>query len=101
MIDDAEEEECKEALLGYFFLLRSAEGMTTAALDDAIKEWCTDRLQTNLDFEVADAMAKLRALSLCRVTGRTASGEEIHQAVPLDAACRHLDRIWDGYFTAS
>jgi hypothetical protein len=39
VIDGAEEEECKEALLAYYFLLKHPAGMTEAQLDDAIEGW--------------------------------------------------------------
>jgi len=95
IIDAAEEEECKEAILGYYFLLAHPQGLTEADLDDAIETWFATRHDTLLDFEVDDALRKLRGLGLCR------TGEEerpIYQAIALKDACAHVDYIWDNYF---
>jgi len=65
LLDDAEEEECKELILAYYFLLVSGGSVgTLAALDVMIEEFFHAELQTDLDFEVDDAFRKLVDLGL-------------------------------------
>lgn len=98
LIDSAEEEECKEALLAYHFLLRSDQGLTAKTLDNSIEKWFAQTHDIELDFEVDDALRKLTALELCRESGKNPDGETIYQALNLEAACTRLDYIWDNYF---
>jgi len=93
LLDAAEEEEVKEAVLAYHFL-RSAEGALTAdELDERIEAWFARRWGAEFDFEVADGVRKLRRLRLVDDTG---GGLE---AVPLVEATRRLDETWDNLFT--
>lgn len=64
LINDAEESECKETLLAYYFLLSNGEALSAQALDKAIEQWFEDNWQCKLDFEVEDALQKLQRLSL-------------------------------------
>ena len=64
LINDAEESECKETLLAYYFLLTSKEPISTEALDAIIEQWFEKTWQCRLDFEIEDALKKLRDLSL-------------------------------------
>jgi hypothetical protein len=91
LVDDAEEEECKEAFLAYGFLLTQPQGCTREELDAAIEEWFRHKWDYTVDFEIGDALDKLRRLGLV-------SGEEMLQALPLAEACQALDRRWDDYF---
>ena len=64
VLDEAEESEVKESLLAYYFLLVADEPLTTAELDQNIEAWLAERWQCRLDFDVDDALGKLRRLSL-------------------------------------
>jgi hypothetical protein len=66
LVDEAEEEECKEALLGYFFLLRAPDGLSSADLDGMVEAWLKERFKISTDFEVGDAIAKLVNFGLVR-----------------------------------
>lgn len=66
LVDEAEEEECKEALLAYFFLLRHKEGVDSADLDREVERWLEQKFKISIDFEVSDAVAKLVDLGLVR-----------------------------------
>ncbi|MCX2980728.1 DUF3754 domain-containing protein [Halieaceae bacterium IMCC14734] len=92
LVDDAEEEECKEAILAYSFLLRSEQPLTRQQLDAAIEQWLQDQWDCTIDFEIDDALDKLRKLGLV-------SGEQTLLALPLVEACEALDQRWDNYFT--
>ena len=92
LLDAAEEEEVKEAVLAYHFL-RSAEGALTAdELDRRIEDWFARRWGIEFDFEVADGVGKLRRLRLIDDTDGRLS------AVPLAEATRRLDETWDNLF---
>jgi Protein of unknown function (DUF3754) len=95
LIDEAEEQECREAMLAYFFLWRqgSDAGWTGQQLDDAIESFLEQRVQVQVDFELSDAIDKLKRLQLVEPVA-----EDRLRAVPIDVALGALDRAWDGYF---
>lgn len=64
VLDEAEESECKESLLAYYFLLAEQAPMTAQQLDQAIEAWFAVRWQCQLDFEIDDALKKLKLLDL-------------------------------------
>ena len=69
ILDDAEESECKESLLAYYFLLVNNKPMTAAELDAAVEHWMEKQLSCSLDFEIDDALAKLLKLELASCDG--------------------------------
>ena len=92
LVDEAEEEECKEAILAYYFLLTSPPPLSRAALDAAVEQWFRDAWQCEINFEIDDALDKLKNLGLVQ------SDQEQWSAIPLDAALQRLDKRWDDYF---
>ena len=98
IIADAEEEEFKEALLGYSFLLKAEAGLSARALDDAIEAWFKEVYGVPIDFEIEDALGKLERLQLCKITGKDDTGAPLWTAVALPEACERLDRRWDNFF---
>lgn len=93
LIDAAEEEDYKEALLAYTFLLNSASGLTATQLDDKIEAWFNDQHHCLLDFEISDALAKLERMKLVTVV------QNCYHAVPLTQAKQDLDQYWDTLFS--
>lgn len=96
LVDCAEEEEYKEALLAYYILWRrrdEPEPWTSARLDAAVEDLIKAKAGLAIDFEVADALAKLSRLGLAQ-----ADGQGRLRAVALDEALATLDRRWDDYF---
>jgi hypothetical protein len=93
LIDAAEEEEFKEAVLAYYFLLTTKQDLTKHQLDDRIEKWFEDKWNCSIDFEIDDAMRKLEQLELISRDGDTL------RCKPLLEAKRRLDDIWDNYFT--
>jgi hypothetical protein len=96
LIDAAEDEEYKEALLAYFFLWRSigaAEPMTVASLDARLEHYLKEKTGIEINFDVNDALTKLFRLGLAR---SDPSGG-LH-ALPIDRALAALDRQWDDTF---
>ncbi len=92
LIDAAEEEECKETLLGYYFLLAARGPVAGPDLDRRIEAWFRDKWSCALDFEVEDSLAKLVRFGLAEREGGA------YRAVPLLEARRRLDRMWDDVF---
>jgi len=93
LIDAAEEEEVKEAVLAYFFLLKENRPIEKSELDDLIEKWFESKWDCKINFEIDDALKKLERLELV-----TREGDMI-QCLPLAEAKRRLDHIWDNYFT--
>ena len=92
LIDTAEEEEFKEAVLAYFFLLTAKDPLSKTALDQRIEKWLAERWDCHIDFEIGDAIQKLQRLKLI-----TADNDYL-RCVPLDSAKQQLDAIWDNFF---
>jgi hypothetical protein len=94
VMDDAEEQECRETLLGYFCLWKYAppQGWTAEQLDDYVEMYLEGAAKLKVDFEIGDALAKLERLRLVVRTGET------YRSVPLAKALEQLDWIWDNYF---
>lgn len=93
LLDAAEEEEVKEAVLAYHFLRSAGQPLTTAELDRRIEDWFAQRWEATFDFEVSDGVGKLRRLRLI-----DEDGAERLTAVALDEAKRRLDQTWDDLF---
>jgi Protein of unknown function (DUF3754) len=96
LLDTAEEEEVKEAVLAYHFLRTAERPLDAAELDRRVEDWFVRRWDAAFDFEVADGVRKLRRLRLV-----DDDGQGRLSAVPLDEAKRRLDRTWDDRFTYS
>ena len=92
LIDAAEEEDTKEALLAYSFLLKSKNGLSAHALDEQIETWFKSKYQCELDFEISDALEKLERMHLVTCTNT------LYNAVNLERAKAILDERWDSLF---
>ena len=93
IIDEAEEQECIEILLAYYFLLKSGIPCSPSELDKKIEEWFSKSYQTVVNFDVADAIKKIVNLSIIIV-----NSEGIIEAKALKETLVILDREWDNYF---
>jgi hypothetical protein len=69
LLDDAEESECKESLLAYYFLLVEGSPMTAEGLDARIEAWLAETWECRIDFEIDDALSKLARLGLVIESG--------------------------------
>ncbi len=94
LLDEAEEQECREALLAYYYLWRYAgtNGWRAADLDDYVEMDLERLARLKVDFEIGDALAKLERLQLVTRNGET------YVAVPIERALEVLDYAWDNYF---
>lgn len=96
LLDEAEEQECREAFLAYYFLWRRAgsEGWTSEQLDREIEAFLLREAELNIDFEVGDALAKLRRLQLI---AQTPDGR--WRAATIEQALSDLKQSWNRLFT--
>ena len=92
IIGAAEEQECKEAFLAYYFLGTASPAPTQDELDQRIESWLKETFAVDIDFEVDDALRKLDRLGLLKRDGGRLS------VPPPDEALERLDSHWDNYF---
>ena len=97
LLDDAEEQECREAILAYFVLWGHAggAGLTGGDLDDRVEQFLERHAGVKVDFEVGDAVAKLERLRIVERLG------DRYRARPLAQALQVLDWSWDNFFKFS
>lgn len=91
LLSTAEQQEVVEVLLAYRFLLDAPDGTSEAELDATIEDWLRQACQQEIDFEIDDAVGKLRRLGVV-------DGDEVLRPVPLSVALPALDRRWDDLF---
>ncbi len=92
MIGAAEEQQCKEAFLAYYFLRTAATPLTQAELERRIEGWLRDAFAVDIAFNVADALAKLERFGLLR-----REDERLSVLFP-DQALARLDDAWCSLF---
>jgi hypothetical protein len=91
-LDEAEEQDFREALLAWFILWRDgdAAGWTMDELDAAVESYLCQATGKHVDFEVDDAMVKLSLFDLVDTVT-----PDRWRACTLDQAVARLDRRWD------
>ncbi len=92
LVDEAEEEECKEVILAYYFLLISEKGLSQEALDTVIEQWFQQQWHCDVDFEIEDALAKLLEYKLI------VKQNKIFIAIDSKKAIAVLNKRWVNYF---
>lgn len=92
LLNSSEEEELKETILAYAFLNRSKIPLTADELDIQIESWFKTKLNADLDFDVEDALFKLKNIGL----GIETDGK--WEVIPIDKALIRIDEVWDGIF---
>ena len=92
LLNSSEEEVLKETILVYSFLSRSKTPLSAEELDYQIESWFSSALHTNLDFDVKDALSKLKNLGL----GVETNGK--WEVISLEKALVQIDALWDGVF---
>lgn len=101
MLDGAEEEECKEALLLYYHLLASrGTPLTAAQLDARIEDWMRRKFDQVVDFDIDGPIENLQ-----RIRGKDRQGRERSlltvtpaghlEIPPLEDVLHILDQLWD------
>jgi hypothetical protein len=92
LVNEAEAEESKEALLAYYFLLVSPLALTKTELDRQVESWFEAKWGCSIDFEVDDALLKLRTLGLIEEFDDKLTSVDLKRGINL------LDQRWDNYF---
>jgi len=94
IVDLGEEQEVKEALLAYTFLLvEKDKGYNEERLDDRIEKWLLDTFNRDVDFEVDDALAKLENMRLLHTAeDGTLSVTSVEKSLTI------LDEYWDNIY---
>jgi hypothetical protein len=100
LLAEAEEQEFREIVLAYWLLWRGGQsGATTRQLDTAAETWLRQRCGLAVDFEIADAVAKLHRLGLATPTRSASEGVPSRwRAASIDDALASLDHAWDACF---
>ncbi len=96
LLDEAEEQEFREAVLGYALLRRRAGdgGWTEEELDKDAEQFLRETLGFQVDFEVADALSKLARLGCA-----TQTRDGRWHAAELGETLICMDRAWDNFFS--
>jgi hypothetical protein len=91
MVDEAEEQDTREALLAYFFLWQTAspDGCPPPQLDAAIEAFVDREIRLPVDFEIADALEKLARWDLA-----SSDSHGRWRAVPVGEAVARLTVRW-------
>ena len=92
LVDTAEEEEFKEAILAYYFLLVEDRDLTITELDETVELWFENKHNCRINFEIEDALHKLERWDLVSREGNIIRRKDLHDAM------EQLDKIWDNYF---
>ncbi|MGO4770692.1 TMEM143 family protein [Flavobacterium sp. W22_SRS_FK3] len=92
LLNSSEEEVLKETILAYAFLHKSKNPLTAEEIDNQIESWFKTKLQTELDFDVKDALLKLKNIGL----GIESNGK--WEVIPLEKALIQIDELWDNAF---
>ncbi|OIV42263.1 TMEM143 family protein [Flavobacterium johnsoniae] len=92
LLNSSEEEALKETILAYAFLNRSQNPITAEELDFQIESWFASKLKTDLDFDVNDALLKLKSIGL----GIENNGK--WSVISLGESLIKMDELWDNVF---
>lgn len=92
LLNSSEEEVLKETILAYAFLHRSESPLTASALDSQIESWFKTELNTELDFDVKDALLRLKNIGL----GIETNGK--WEVISPEKAIIKIDELWDTVF---
>jgi hypothetical protein len=95
IIGEAEEQDWKEALLAYYSLLTADVPLAREALYPRVEELLARVFRISADFEIDDALARLRRLDLLDETDGRLS------VLPLADALARLDKEWNDFFGAA
>lgn len=94
LLDEAEEQQCRETILAYYFLWRYAgeRGWLARDLDDYIELDLDRRCNLKVDFDVSEALVRLEKMRIVEKVG------DRYRARPIAQALQILDFAWDNYF---
>lgn len=90
LMDEAEEQQSREAILGYYCLLKYApeKGWASQQLDDFIELFFTQHFVKKIDYDIVDGIKKLQSLGLVEESGM------LFKAIPIEDALKKLQAKW-------
>ena len=93
IVDMAEEQEVKEAICAYMFVLQSSIPVNEEQVDDQIEQWLKHTFGIDIDFEVDDALDKLEKMNLLNIDENGfLSVEDLHSSLVI------MDDYWDNLY---
>jgi hypothetical protein len=95
LIGAAEDQECKEAFLAYYFLHTADASSTQDELERRIEIWLSGTFGLDCDFDVDDALRKLDRLGLLVRDGERLS------VLTLEDTLDQLKRVWGDLFSSA
>ena len=113
LIDEAEEEECKEIILVYYHLLASKTPLSSEEIDDRIEQWMEDKFGCKIDFDINNTIISLSKIKGLIFKNRSKIEEDknqqeekslvtfdngYYQVLPLEQAKEIIDYTWDHLF---
>ena len=110
LVDDAEEEECKEIILVYYHLLTSNTLLTPEQLDNKIEVWMEKKFDRKIDFDIDGPLN-----NLTQIKGKIISDSKNEDQIPdvsllsydengccqvlsMDKGKKLIDYIWDNLY---
>jgi hypothetical protein len=93
LLDEAEEQDCREALLAYFLLWKKArpDGWTARDLTEFVEPYLEKNVSLPVDFETGNVLATLEKLRLIEKHG------DRYRARPIDEALSMLATAWSSW----
>jgi hypothetical protein len=99
LVDEAEEEECKEIILVYYHLLTSDRALTAQQLDEQIETWMARNHKTYINFDINGPINNLESIQDDRKNTLLQRDEQGYcHVLPIDEAKALIDTIWDNIF---
>ncbi len=113
LIDEAEEEECKEIILVYYHLLMTEQPVTFEQIDDKIEQWTNQELGFKIDFDIKKTIANLAQIKGKIIKNKASLNNNIAQqetnlvtvtddgychALSIEQAKEVIDYTWDNLF---
>jgi len=100
LLDQALDEDIKEIVLAYAILLKAGEsGLSIAGVKQHCEQFMQDHFGLKLDFEISDALGKLRKDGLIRYKGDYKN--QHYQAIKPDDACLNMEQHWYDLYSAT
>jgi hypothetical protein len=93
LLDEAEEQQCREAFLAYFLLWRHApeEGWNIPELEGQVERYLEGHAQLKVAFDIGAALEKLEKLGVAR------KSEDRYSALPIQPALDSMSRAWQDH----
>lgn len=96
LVDAAEEQETKETILAYFILfVQRDRDHTLETLNREVERWIEEQFGFHFQFEVDDAVRKLREKNLLQ--SFLGHAEEIYKVYNMRTTLKRMDEAWDAF----